>query len=84
MIMRLNDHAPERPIFHEPGLPCDLPSALEEGLKDEPQLRELERKVPTLLDRGIATESHWSKRLESYRRSLWRQALLNYHAMRPI
>ena len=31
--------------FYEPGLPCELPMALEEGLKDDRKLRELEREV---------------------------------------
>jgi hypothetical protein len=43
--------------FHEPGLPCDLPMALEEGSKDDPKLHKLEREVQTLLDKGGATES---------------------------
>ena len=55
--------------FREPGLPCELPSRLEEGLKQDPELRKLEadvrgcpRECPTALEQSKQLlASHWKK-----------------------
>jgi hypothetical protein len=66
--------------FHEDGLPGDLPAHLEEELRQDPHLCELEVKVQRLrgVDGDNRTFSSAQRELTTYSRKLKREALRLY------
>lgn len=64
--------------FHEQGLPCRLPARLEEQIKQDPQLQELEaevRRYPSQRPSGVEKSK---RQLASYLKSLRRATLYKH------
>ena len=56
--------------FREPGLPCELPAHVEESLKEDPRLQELESEVHNSADKDHSSLNESKKRLASYVKTL--------------
>lgn len=64
--------------FREPGLPCELPARLEEELKQNPRLQELEQEVRQCPRECQTALKHSRQLLASYWNTLQRVALYKY------
>lgn len=64
--------------FHEPGLPCELPIAVERALEDDPVLRKTEEEVGSMLGRGGISSGKTKSRVEAVRQKIRRRALRKY------